>query len=120
MIVQITTVKIGIVVGTFISVATASAMLGYNAPWYTRAEGLALAMAEYTDHKETIQSLNELRKGLDDGHVNALLTQKSILLMQKDAESKARDEYAAQDTQARIEWINSQLRHPNQAPPPPP
>lgn len=89
-------------------------------PWITPA--YAQQMKDATDGKlrDVTTILQSLQAGLKDEHTQNLLNQKSALISQMYEQKSHRDNLSAALTQSRIDWIDWQLKHPNEPVPPPP
>lgn len=112
--------RIGVITGAVVSVGAILAGLGYGWPWYANADGIKLADTVNAQQRQMQMNNYSFQRGLTDEHVNSLLLQKSILIMQKAAQAHARDFDAAAQTQARIDWLDWQIQHPEQKAPPAP
>lgn len=110
--------RIGVIAGALVAVGTVLYGLGYGWPWPEKKDVDGIKDRENTHYQQIRQDLVDVHRGLDDQHVDSLLTQKSILLMQEGVERKAHDADSAAQTRARIEWLDQRLAHPNRAAPP--
>ena len=112
--------RVGVIATAAVAMGGILAGLGYGWPWYANADGIKLAGTVASQQQQMQQYNYSFQRGLSDEHVNSLLLQKSILLMQKAAEIKAHDYDAATQTQARIDWLDWQIQHPDRKAPPAP
>jgi|SRR5579872_322402 len=101
--------KYAAAIAVVLGLGTISSWLLPSTPWMTKSEAAAVKQDLSEKLDKITNAVGALQSNQQSDHVNALVTQLSILRLQLMFETKARDEVAIAETKAEIDRITRQL-----------